>query len=134
MPVVTSARVGSRVGTGVPARMKLRIPSVIVTRPKRISTAPMVQLNFESMPVGRSGSGKNASSAKPTIKKPRKISGGGAMTPGVSLAVMRSSLARNRRIDEALLSRREDGVDAIEAVAGLFNRAKKQPAAILNDT
>src|SRR6185312_16042174 len=93
MPVVTSASVGARVGTGVPAPQKLRIPSVIVTRPKRISTPPLVQRKFESMPVGHKGSGKSASSPKPTIKKPRKISGGGAMTPGVSLAAMLSFLA-----------------------------------------
>jgi hypothetical protein len=43
MPVVTSARVGSFVGTGVPAREKLRIPAAASAKPTRIIEPALIQ-------------------------------------------------------------------------------------------
>ena len=53
MPVVTSARAGRFVGTGVPAREKLRIPAAASAKPMRIREPAMIQWTRSILGTGQ---------------------------------------------------------------------------------
>src|SRR5262245_36124309 len=87
MPVVTSARTGSTVGTGVPAREKLRTPAPARARPMRIRHPATIQ-RIPSASGTANGKGSRWSEARPSRRAARKRSGGRAMTPAVSVLLM----------------------------------------------
>src|SRR3546814_767456 len=85
MPVVTSSRVGSFVGTVVAAREKLRMPAAASATPMRIRQPPTVQ-RIRS-PLGTANTkGSRRSAPSPSRRAPRKRRGGRAMTPAVPLS------------------------------------------------
>jgi hypothetical protein len=85
MPVVTSARVGSFVGTGVLAREKLRIPAAASAKPRRIRERAMIQWRRAILGTGN-GKGSRRSEARPSRRAARKRRGGRAMTPAVPVS------------------------------------------------
>src|SRR5215207_2375685 len=85
MPVVTSARVGSFVGTGVAAREKLRIPAAASARPTRITEPAIIQWTRSASGTAN-GKGSRRSETKPSKRAVRKSRGGRAMTPAVPVS------------------------------------------------
>src|SRR5215471_2574884 len=84
IPLVTSAREGLFVGTGVDALEKLPMPAVASVRPMRSRAPARIQW---SRPSAGKANGSRRSEARPSQRAPRKMRGGLAMTPAVSLAV-----------------------------------------------
>jgi hypothetical protein len=116
MPVVTSARVGTFVGTGVAAREKLRIAATASATPTRMRKLATIQRTVP--PPGRvNGDGSRRSAAIPSRRAPRNSSGGLAITPAVVVSFtsgLTGSMLMPALADAARLQiARNDNLDVI---------------------
>src|SRR5688572_5103790 len=84
MPEVASARVGSLVGTGVPAREKSRMPAAATPKPMTIKEPPTTQRTVLP-PATANGTGSTRSATMPSTRAERNRMGGRAMTPATAV-------------------------------------------------